>query len=304
MTTLQLAQRLTRNLTHTDVRTLPPEEMQRVVDAINTGLAEYVELLPELRRAEPRRATLNAPVAKNAAVTHGSDEVSFVSFPEQADYLGGTVQVSTDSGRYQRLVALNTLLASHNGPTGTAALTLYSDAVQFGPDDDSVSGEVVLVEGNTRHNMVASRPLEWQGYRPRAMGIVGFQPYALELGLPRYWWMEALTGMAGLDAPIYVMRVWPVPATPYDLLFQQRVFPPAVSMTDLLTPRVMPVLATEEAHLVNLCMPGMITSRLWSEAADKQAVRLDYDRARQAMLPKLERSGSTQAAWSGTPFGF
>lgn len=294
MTTLQLAQRMTRNLTHSDVRTLPADEQQRIFDAINTGLAEYVEFLPEIRRAEPRLETLSAPLTQTLTCTTGSATVAFTSFPTQAAHLGNTVQVGSDSGRYQRLVAENTLLASHNGPTGATSMMLYSDSVQFGPYDDCVSGDMVLVEGNTRHRMMAGKPREWQGW----------QPQALELGIPRYWWMEALNGMTGLASSLFVMRVWPVPATAFDLLFDLRLFPTAVSMIDLTTPRVLPVLAVEEAHLVNICMPGMITSKLWSSDVNKGDVRSDYQRAIEAMKPKLERSGSSQPNQVCTPHGW
>ena len=294
MTTLQLAQRLTRNLTHGDVRTLPADEAQRVLDAINTGLAEYVELLPEIRRAEPHLATLNGPFSKTLTCTNGSPTVVFDSFAEQKAHLGNTVQVGTDSGRYQRLVAENTLLATHNGPTGATSLTLYSDSVLFGPYDDSVSGELILMEGNSRHRMMPGRPREWHGW----------QPQALELGLPRYWWMEALSGMTVLDSPLFVLRVWPVPATAYDVTYNLRLFPTAVSMIDLLTPRQLPVLAVEEAHLVNICMLGMLTSKLWHEDVSKADVRTDYERAIAAMKPKLERSGSNEPNQVGTPHGW
>lgn len=294
MTTLQLAQRLTRNLTHTDVKTLVPEQQQLVVDAINTGLAEYVELLPEIRRAEPRLASLLSPASYSLTCTNGSPTVAFDDFPQQQAHLGKTVQVGSDSGRYQRLVALNTLLGNHNGPTGATSLTVYSDSVQFGRYDDSISGKLVLQEGNTRHNMISGRPLEW----------FSLQPSALELGLPRYWWMEALSGMTGLDSPLFVLRVWPVPATAYDLLYSLRLFPQAVTMVDLVTPRTLPVLPIEEAHLVNICMPGMLTSKLWSGDVDKKAVREDYNRAIEAMKPKLERSGSNEPNLVHTPFGW
>lgn len=297
MTTLQLAQRLTRNLTHTDVRTLPPDEQQRLLDAINTGLAEYVELLPDLRRSEPKQYTFSTPFTEALTCTNGSTAVVFDRWPKQNLWIGNTVTVASDPSSYQRLVALNTLAAAHHGPTGDTVLTVYSDIVQFdGYADavDTINGELLLQEGSTRHRLMHGSPMEWHG----------MQPLALELGLPRWWWIEPLTGMNGLDAPIYVLRVWPVPVTTYTLIYNLRIFPVAVSMLDLITSRVLPVPPIEETHLVNLCMPGMFGSKMWDERCDKKDIRADYERARQAMLPKLERSGSTAPNLCGTPLGW
>lgn len=297
MTTIQLAQRLTRVLSITDLRTLPPEQQQLIVDAINSGIAEFVELLPEIRRAEPRHALLQPPTTQGVTCTNGSTALTFDSFPTQAAALGSTVTVGSDNGRYQRLVALNTLAGVHNGPTGETTMTVYSDVVQFDRYADAVetlNGELTLQEGNTRHRLLPGRPQEWYG----------LQPMALELGLPRYWWMESLNGMTGLDSPLYVLRVWPLPVATFDVIYSLRLFPQVVSFVDLLTARALPVTPIEETHLVNICMPGMFTSTLWNPKVDKNDVRADYARAIAAMKPKQERSGSTGANMVGTRRGW
>lgn len=294
MTTLQLAQRLTRNLTHKDVRTLPPEEQQRMADAINTGLGEYVDLLPELRRAEPRTIPLPAPLSKPVTVTENSAEFAFSpAFADQSDYLGCTVAVSGDD-RYNRLAAINTLQGPQRTPTGSGTLSLYGDALSLGSFDDSISGDVMLLDGNSRVDLVFGKPPTW----------LTQQPSMVELGRPRYWWTEPFNGLSGLNEPLFILRVWPVPATVYDLVFTLRLFPQAVGFIDLINARQMPVPENEEAHLVNLCMPGMFTSPLWNAAVRKNDCMADYERAKSAMEVKLSRRGNTQRGKFSTSRGY
>lgn len=295
MTTLQLAQRLTRFLTHRDVRTLTADDLQLLLDAVNAGLGEYVEFLPELRRAEPRSSALAVPLEKTITATADSATIAFSpSFAGQTANYGQSAIVGNDSGRYNRLAGLNSLLAPHRGSTGTTTLTLYSDAVQFGQYDDAVSGEVTLVDGSNRLDLTHGKPADW----------VGYQPPMLQLGRPRHWWMEPLNGMTALNAPLYLLRVWPAPVAAYDLLYSLRLFPTAVTFDDIQTPRQLPVPASEEAALVNLCAPGLFVSRLWDKEVSKEDVRDDYNRSRSAMESKLDRRGNTQRGRIGTRRGF
>lgn len=295
MTTLQLAQRLTRNLTHHDIRTMPADEMQRIIDAMNTGLGEYVEMLPDLRRAEPRTMTLPAPLGKTVTVTENSPAIAFSpAFAEQSAYFGCTVTVSGDSERYNRLSALNTLQGPQRGPTGSSTLTLYGDALQLTGFDDAVSGDVVLLDGARRVDLVFGKPPIW----------LAQQPAMVELGRPRYWWTEPFNGMRGLHEPLFLIRVWPVPVADYDLIFRVRLFPEAVSFADMDTPRQMPVPAAEESHLVNLCMPGMFSSPLWNAEVKKNDCLADYARAKGAMEVKLSRRGNTERGKFGTRRGY
>lgn len=295
MTTLQLAQRLTRNLTHRDIRTMPADEMQRIIDAMNTGLSEYVELLPDLRRAEPRTLRLAAVLDRTVTATQDSATVEFSpAFAGQADYLGCSVVLASDPARYNRLVALNTLQSAQYGATGSTTLTLYQDALQFDQKEDAILGPVSLADGNTRVELTFGRPLQWTGR----------EPTIVELGRPTYWWSEPFNGMTGLNAPLFLIRVWPVPVAAYDLHFRVRLFPEAVSFADMDSPRQMPVPTAEESHLVNLCMPGMFSSPLWQSDVEKKDCQADYQRAKQAMEVKQARRGSAQSGRILTRRGF
>lgn len=295
MTTLQLAQRLTRNLTHRDIRTMPADEMQRLIDAMNTGLGEYVELLPDLRRAEPKTLRLAASSDKTVTATQDSATVAFSpAFPEQVDYLGCSVVLASDPARYNRLAAQNTLQAAQYGTTGSTTLTLYQDALQFDQQEDAIIGPVALADGNARVELTFGRPLRWTGR----------EPTIVEMGRPSYWWTEPFNGMSGLNAPLFLIRVWPVPVAAYDLTFRVRLFPEAVSFADIDTPRQMPVPGAEESHLVNLCMPGLFSSPFWRSDVEKKDCQSDYTRARQAMEAKQARRGSNQPGRISTRRGF
>lgn len=130
------------------------------------------------------------------------------------------------------------------------------------------------------------------------------QPAMVELGRPRYWWTESFNGMSGLNEPLFLIRVWPVPVAVYDLNFRVRLFPAAVSFADIDTARQMPVPANEEAHLVNLCMPGMFSSPLWNADVKKNDCMADYARAKGAMESKFPRRGNTQPGKIGTRRGY
>lgn len=295
MTTLQLAQRLTRNLTHTDVRTLPADELQRIIDAMNTGLGEYVELLPDLRRAEPKTLRLAMALNKTVTATQDSAAVAFTpAFAGQVDYLGCSVVLASDTARFNRLAAPDTLQSAQYGATGSTTMTLYQDALQFDQQDDSIIGPVSLADGNARVELTFGRPLRWSG----------LEPTIVEMGRPLYWWTEPFNGMRGLNEPLFLIRVWPVPVAAYDLNFRVRLFPAAVSFADIDTPRQMPVPAAEESHLVNLCMPGMFSSPLWNADVKKNDCMADYARAKGAMEVKLARRGNNQSGKFGTRRGY
>lgn len=292
MTTLQLLQRLTRFLTHKDVRTLPPADLQELLDAANVGLGEYVEMLPHIRRSAPRILTLPASVDKTITATADDATIAFSpAFSGQTSFYGCSCVVANDSGRYNRLAGLNTLLGAHRGASGSTTLTLYGDALQFGQTADAIDGPVQLSDGNRSKELCFERPEYWRSWIPDQ----------LEVGTPLRWWVEPLNGLEGLEAPAFLLRVWPAPVAAMDLTFKVRLFPVALEFADVETPRQMPVPVLEEAHLVNLCAPGLASSRLWNTALSSTVVDKAYSRSKLYMESIMQRRGHTRRGKIYTP---
>lgn len=295
MTTLQLLQRMTRILTHKDVRTMPPEHLQHMLDAANLGLGEYVSMLPHIRRSKPVVMTLPAPVEKTITATASSATIAFSpAFAGQTAFYGCSALSVSDAGHYNRLAGLNTLLAPHNGATGSTTLTLYGDALQFDQTADAIDGKVHLQDGVRSTELLPERPQYWRSWTPDT----------LEVGTPRRWWVEPLAGLEDLNAPLFLMRVWPAPSAAMDLVFKLRMFPVGLTFDDVQTPRQLPVPVLEEVHLLNLCLPGLLTSTILSDGVNVKQVESAATISRGLMAGTMQRHGSTRRGRIFTPKNF
>lgn len=242
----------------------------RLVRSANAGLDEFVTALPGTRRRERTAVRLDEAITKAITVTLNSKTIAFDAFADQASYLGRTVSIDVDSGRYNRLQSLNTLLFENSAPTGAATMQIASDAILLGGLEDVVEGEVVLSWGSGNKTLIHGKPEDWRR---------DSREFTAHVGQPQYWWCEGLSGISGGSNPQYVLRVWPQPEAAYDLVFQRRLWPSALTVAMLTSTTELPCLAREEWVLVALCQYGTISSNLWIGSANKDDAEKDYVRA-------------------------
>ena len=294
MTIAQLFTQMSQNLSKVPAD-MDALQQAALVRSANAGLAEFVDLLPDMRRTESRSERLSAAESKAITATARSKAITLsASWDEQASFLGRTVVVGNDSSRYNRLHALNTLLFAHEGTTGSTTLEVRADAVLLGSLEDAVDGEVTLVWETGAKELLHGRP-EYQG--PEDV-------LRLQIGEPERWWIEPLNGITGGATPLYLLRVWPQPDAVYSLLYARRLWPSALTTALLASTTELPVLPREEQALVAMCERGMIGTALWIGSADQAIALQNYQHGVGQLALRSNNRGHGQRAKIRTKRGY
>lgn len=281
MTIAQLFVQMSQNLSQA------PADMNdlnkaRVVRAANAGYGEFIEALPDVRRRSPRNVKITASVTKTISVTQGSASITFSpTWADQANYIGSSMRIS-GSASYNKLAALNTLWGVWDGSSGDVSVEIFNDAILLGLNNhEAIQGDVSLVwDGNASILGYGYPPFLTPGQvRPYyagqpSMATDGTMQFSV--AIPANWWIEPLNPLSNGASPQFLMRVWPQPDRDYHLSFFERLWPDALTVADISSTTVLPVLAREEVHLVNLCQRGLISSNLWIGSANKDDAEKDY----------------------------
>jgi hypothetical protein len=311
MTIAQLLAAAAENLSKAPGSISESTHQNHLVRAVNGGLAEFVESLPDKRRTEQKTARLAAALSKVATVTQGSTALTFDpawTAGDQSAYLGRSVVVA-GSDRYNRLVAASTLMLPWEGATNAAAsISIRSDAVVLGGLEDCVDGEVILSLPHGQEILTYGRPPEFiyptaSRTSTRQEGDEAASMRLLE-GVPQYWWIESLNGITGGATPLYVLRVFPQPDAVYSILYRRKLWPTAITWAMVASTTEIPVLPHEEVHLVNLCQEALFSHPLWVGNADKDQIREAVKRARGWLTRQTPNQGHTQPALCRTKKGF
>jgi hypothetical protein len=292
MTIAQLFTQMSQNLSKVP-SAMDALQQAALVRAANAGLAEFVDLLPDLRKTEAKTERLGAAESKTITATAASKAFT-LTWAEQANFLGRTVVVGNDSSRYNRLHALNTLLFAHEGATGSTTLEVRADAVLLGSLEDAVDGEVTLVWETGAKELLHGRP---EHQRPEDV-------LALEVGEPERWWIEPLNGITGGATPLYLLRLWPQPDAVYSLLYTRRLWPSALTTALLASTTELPVLPREEQALVAMCERGMIGTALWIGSADQTIALQNYQHGVGQLATRSTNRGHSQRAKIYTKRGY
>jgi len=310
MTIAQLLAAAAENLSKVPGSIAESTHQNHLLRAVNGGLAEFVQMLPDKRRTELKTARLPAALTKVAGLTQGSTALNFASWNagDQAAYLGRTVLVAGDDG-YNRLAAASTLLLPWEGATTpSASLSIRSDAVVLGGLEDCIEGEVILSLPHGQETLMYGRPPEnfYTSAGRTATRNEGDEAGTMRLqeGVPQHWWVEALNGITGGATPLYVLRVFPQPDAVYSLLYRRKLWPTAITWALVASPTEIPVLPHEEVHLVNLCQESLFTHPLWVGNADKDQIREAVARSRGWLAGQTPNQGHTQPALCRTKKGF
>ena len=298
MTIAQLFTQMSQNLSKVPAD-MDALQQSALVRSANAGLAEFVDLLPDMRRTESRSERLGAAESKPITATAQLKTIAFdPAWSEQASFLGRTVVVGNDSSRYNRLQALNTLLFAHEGATGSTTLEVRADAVLLGSLEDAVDGEVTLVWETGAKELLHGRP---DYLRPEDV-------LSLQIGEPERWWIEPLNGITGGATPLYLLRLWPQPDAVYSLLYTRRLWPSSLTVGMIENEEDgaidLPVLPREEQALVAMCERGMIGTALWIGSADQAIALQNYQHGVGQLALRSNNRGHGQRAKYRTKRGY
>lgn len=300
MTTVQLAQRLMRNLSISDWSRLPMDAKEEVREAMNLGLDEFVRLLPRSRTVRDMPFVIEEPKTISATVTDGSTTLSIVTgYPigayAAATDLPGRGIVLTGDSKLNRLLSSTQLVEHFLGTAGTVAGTIYGDGIPLGARAEQLAGTPTFTPANSsqRHHLthVEDRS-SWS-----ALGTV-------QTGQPAYWWVDSFGG-GDAQATSWLLRLHPLPSARGTLSVPMKQFPASVSLTDLhITARSLPVFELEEGHLANLCAANLVTCPLWRADVNKSDVRTKASDSRQAMAARANHNPGGHPNRVGTPPGY
>lgn len=299
MTTFQLAMRLCECLVTSDWSKLPLVEAERVQEAAQAGLNEFFGLLPPERMQEPVTLPLRAPVTQSIDIVQGARTFAYVAggsaypaggYAREADAIGLLAQVGGDT-LLNRLVRPGELRTPHLGAGGVQSLTLWGDALPMAAAASQAVGDPRCITGSQRSTLLPAPPF-WE------------RPFLLEVGTPRYWWTESLAGATRGSSPMWLLRVWPVPAEVCYLELTLASFPGAITFLDLHDEaRVLPVAPHEELDLLALCKAHLTIHPQWRADLDKAGIQNAAENARDAMRGR-NRPLNTTPNRVGTPAGY
>lgn len=300
MTTVQLAMRLTENLTVRDWSKLPLNEAEKLREAIQTGLNEFVSLLPAHRVEQPLTQPLRGPITQEIDIIGGANTFAYVAggsaypaggYGRESDAVGCMVTVGS-SPLANRLVNPGEILIPYMGASGTQRMTIHGDAVQMGPEVWQIVSDPRWVSSSGAPVTLKPAAPEWA------------RPFKIEYGAPTVWWAESLAGSTHATQPMWVLRVWPVPTDVSYLHLQLSKFPQAVSFLDLHDePRSLPITATEEPWLISLCEAALTKHPLWRGDVEKSDIRNSAEAARISLRTRNRRMTNTPNR-VGTPKGW
>lgn len=300
MTTVQLAQRLMRNLSVSDWSRLPMDAKEEVREAMNSGLDEFVRLLPSARTVRDATFVIEEPKTISATVTDASTALVIgTSYPIGAyasalDLPGRGIVLAGDS-KLNRLLSSTVLVQHFLGTAGVVAGTIYGDGIPLGARAEQLAGTPYFTPApsSQRHHLthVEDRS-SWSGLD------------TVQTGQPAHWWVDSFGG-GDAQATTWLLRLHPLPSARGILTVPMKQFPASVTLTDLhITARSLPVQELEEGHLANLCAANLLTCTLWREDVNKADVRTKADTSRSAMAARSNPNPSGQRHSVGTPQGY
>lgn len=293
-TTLQLLHRLARGTRVPDIAAMSVADRLELLDAVNAGLGDFMELLPVSRKHTPASATLRAPVSLDLSINNGASAFTYVlgspwpvgGYAAEEDLIGRSVVVTGDA-RLNRLHRPGELLSAYLGTSGTRAATFYGDAVSMGADERR------LVDRPLWEDSSGSRILQALTEPRHVWWSYPFHQAAdIEVGTPQFYWTEPLLSAERLTTPTWTIRVWPLPQVLGTLTYRIESFPSGLTLEDFTTPRDLPVAAREVSHLVSLSRAHLQGSSLLAEGTTADDLNAGTRRAAGALAVQPQQTDS------------
>lgn len=291
MTSIQLAQRLARNLKVTDLASYGAMDMLELLAAMNAGIQTVWRTLPPKFRTTTVSALLAAPVAVGVTVDGLlSSTLTTDAFTEAQR--GGTVRVSDDP-RDNEVTGTRNLRDPFLGATLAGTATVYSDARQIYDVVERIVSDVRCYKADGTYLALAR-------IEPAAGALHGLR----QSGVPATYSLEAV-GVDQLGDSQFVLRVYPLPDAHYIIRFEAETGPRAIGFANLLTSAVDVPVKDEFCHsaLIPICEEELLRSPLWGDRKTAGLTTAAADRAR-AMLRNRAGDIGLPTNTLGTPAGY
>lgn len=315
MNSVQLAQRLARNLNVADVFNLDAEVSLDVLSAINGGLQSFYRSVPGIYKRTTLSHTIRAP--KTLGITFAeqySNRCSLTS--DQSDPFTSRERgctVKFDTGAADNIViADNAVLDDYLLTTLVTNATIYYDAVPIQDVIERIIGAVRLYSATKAEPTLLVRDERLRGGRfrrwlPADQDEIMYPmdaAYLSEIGRPRYYYLDPVGSSQGGE-PEFLLRLAPMPDVDYIVRMEAELSTERIVFNDLTTARAIYVAdAYVEDILVPLCEAELVTSKFWTDAEAKKGVLARRDDALTTKIPKIPKDIAPTSNMVGRPRGF
>lgn len=230
MNSIQLAQRLARNMSYSDLSTMPGAAMLDVVDAINAGLQELYSLLPSNYKQTAVSTTLKGP--QSVAVTvesRYSNLITSNAFTQEMQ--GCTVNVNDDT-HDNEVTGPNSLLDGFVGSVLSGTAMVHFDAVPILSVVERITSNPRIYRGDGTWWPLQRR----EDFKETGIGIVynGWRASNIkrQTGRPLVYLLEQAGASQGAGIEFF-FRVYPMPDTDYTLRFEAELSPGQITFSNV-----------------------------------------------------------------------
>lgn len=240
------------------------------VDALNRGLMELYELLPDWFKTKEISMSVEAPASVSLQATNGS--ATLVNTPFSSTHVGRTVLADADPAEH-RVAGTGQLRDVWLGSTGTHNAVVYHDYV-YGSDYpfDRLLSEPMLLDG--------SNTIALQLINPEAIDL----RTARKVGRPEYYWIEAGGLSQGGTVPMAI-RLLPRPAVAYRIRARASYWPKRIRFEDVPDNGILPVPDSLAEAFIQISGAHVIGLAGWDAMrSDEAMAHAQMGRARAARM--------------------
>lgn len=271
MTTVQIAQRLLRNLSVKDLALLSADDALHLLDAINGGMQEFYALAPGIYKQTSLSGILRAGQDISLGVTLGSQ--IFTDWTASYLHKGYTIRIEGDDNDNE-IIAANGLLDDYMGETGFRQARIWGDCLQINTVIDRLTSEPKLDTGDVL--LKDDEYKQWGGFCLGARRGLKNR----SVGRPTRYWIEPVGQSQGGD-PSFLLRVDTLPDADYRVRMDAELAPRRVVFSDFSIPVPLPFDdGLVESCLLPICAARLMDSPLWQDRQTFSAVERRAEQAR------------------------
>lgn len=291
MTTVEMAQRLLRDIGEKDLSLLAMDVRGTLVDAMNSGIQRYYAKSSSFMRSVPASALLRAPKTVTITVTKGENTFSGYSVSEDDMY--NTILIDGDATPNQ-IVGEGHILDYYMGETGTVSATIYSDCIPIYEPIRRVASDPVLL-GNSSRRLIRDQDMDHDECN---------RINERKTGRPRYYRMD-YNARSETGEPPMLIRVDTFPDTDYKLRFDVEMDPLRILLKHLIKPVDVPVRDSHlDAYLIPMIREELASSPMWKNKDATELVLLKGREAEEELEVESFKNAAPQSNEVTTPYGY
>lgn len=305
LNSIQLTQRLARNLNVPDTFHLPADAALDVLSAMNAGLSAFYRKMPGVYKRTTLSHTIRAPRALTLVFqAQYSRLVADNTFGSRDQ--GCTVRFG-DGSSDNVVTGANSLLDNYLGEVLSVAATLYADAIP-------VQDVIERVIGNLRLYARAQSQPTYLVRDERLRGGMGRRSEREDLdapcgvsfgaiGRPQYYFLEPM-GVSQSAEPEFILRIAPLPDMDYTIRMEAELSTQRLVFADMTTAREIAVGASYvDDILIPLCEAALVSSAFWRDK-DRVAKVTEGEEKAIAKMVGIPSDIAPSSNRVGTPAGF